>query len=160
MIDWPTATEPVNEILSTSGLLELGADDIAQTCDDVEEAFRKIGFVQSLDQDPRLERAELARFHDDGAPRGDRRRELEADEERVGVPRGDEPRDADRLERDRRLAPAARPRHFLKRLLRGRESVDPALHEQLGEAHNAAVFFDHHRGQIGGARQSRLVETT
>src|SRR6266852_3692012 len=46
MIDLPTPTNPVNEILATSGLRTSGADDIAAPRDHVQETLREIGLVQ------------------------------------------------------------------------------------------------------------------
>ena len=92
----PTPTEPVKEILATSGIAyEFGADDLAEAGDDVQETVREFSLVQSLDQHPCLQRAHLAWLDDDGATRGDGGSELEANEQHVRIPS----RDQDRLRR-------------------------------------------------------------
>ena len=86
---------------------ELGADDIAEARDDIANTLRELGLVQSLDHHPCLQRAQLAGLNDDRTAGGDGRGQLEANEQRVRVPRRNQTGHADRLQGDRRLAPAS-----------------------------------------------------
>src|ERR1700676_738462 len=72
MIVSPTATEPVNEILATSGLRTSSAPTTLPSLrDHVQETLRKIGLVQRLHQHPSLARAQLAWLNDDRTAGGD-----------------------------------------------------------------------------------------
>src|SRR5580704_7442978 len=74
------------------------------------------------------------------------------------IPRGNQPGHTDRLQGYRRLAPVAGQRHLLKRLFGGPERRDARLHNQSGELHDTAVFFDHGGRQIIGARRSGRMQ--
>ena len=137
---------------------ELGADDIPPARDDVEKTPRQLGLMQSLDQHLRLQRAQLARLDDDGTACGNGRGQLEANEQRVRIPRGNQAGHADRLQGHGRLAPTAGQRHLLKRLFGGLERRDARLHNQSGELHDTAVFFHHGGRQIVDARRSGRMQ--
>jgi len=61
-------------------------------------------------------------------------------------------RHADRLQGDRRLAPAACQGKLLERLLSRQKRVDAGLHDEPCELDDAAVFLHHHGRQIVNAR--------
>ena len=75
----PTPTEPVNEILATSGLRTSSAPTVvAAARDDVQETVREFSLVQCLYQNPRLQRTYLAWLDHHGATSGDGGSEFEA----------------------------------------------------------------------------------
>ena len=88
---------------------ELRADHVSSADHDVAHAFGELGRVDALDHHLRLQRAQLTRLEDDRTTGAHGGCQLEADEQRVGVPRGNQAGHADRLQGDRRLAPGLCP---------------------------------------------------
>ena len=94
----PTSTLPVNAILSTSGCATIArARRFAEAGDDVDDAGRKAGVVESWRQLQHRQRRLLGRLEHHRAARADRRRELPRGHQQRVVPRDDLPGDADRL---------------------------------------------------------------
>src|SRR4029077_1696122 len=69
---------------------EFGADGASATNHDVADALWKPRRIDALEHHPGLQRTELAGLDDDGTPCRNSRRKLEADEQRIGVPRSDQ----------------------------------------------------------------------
>ncbi|KAF5406936.1 MAG: hypothetical protein Udaeo2_29820 [Candidatus Udaeobacter sp.] len=114
--------------------------------------------MESLDQDTGLQRTQLTWLNNDSTTSGNGRSQLEANEQRVCIPRSDQTGNAYRLQRDRGLVPMACPRHFLKRLFSGEKRVDARLHDKFGEPNNSAVFFDHRGSKIVYASRGGFIQ--
>ena len=101
----PARVEPVNDIMSMSGMGgHRLADRRAVAVDQVEDARRHARLVQHFGEEDGVHRRDLARLEHHGAAGGERRRDLADDLVDRPVPRRDQAADADRLARDQRAA--------------------------------------------------------
>src|SRR6266481_6486501 len=159
IIPSPTATEPVKEILSTSGLRTSSAPTTlprpvttfmrpfgrsaswrASTKTRVCSELNSLGLITTV-QPAAMAEASLRQMNNAFAFHA-----------------GDQTGNAYRLQRDRRFVPMARPRHFLNRLFSGEKRVDARFHDEFGEANNSAVFFDHRGSKIVESRRSGFMQ--
>src|SRR5580704_3803042 len=154
----PTATEPVNEILSTPGFRTSSAPTtLPRPVTTLRRPFGKSASWRAS-INTRVCNALNSLGNNDSAARRDGRGQLEANEQRVRIPRGDQAGHADRLQGHRRLAPTPRPLNLVKRLFGRQKGIETGLHDQSGEPHDAAIFFDHCSRQIVEPRRSGLVQ--
>jgi hypothetical protein len=92
----PTAVEPVNATLSTSGCRTERRARLARAGDDVHDAGGQVGLLQDLGEDQRAERRGLGRLQHDGVAGGEGGRDLPRQHEQREVPRDDLRGDAER----------------------------------------------------------------
>ena len=122
----PTSVEPVNAILSTSGLLDERGARAAVAGDDVDDARRQLRLPQDVAEEQRRERRRLGGLEHDGVPGGERGRDLPREHQQREVPRDDLRRHADAGAacgsgtRTRACRPSPRSRRSARRRAAGR----------------------------------------
>ena len=107
---FPVSVEPVNEIMSTSRVLEQRRARAAVARDHVDDARRQFGFLHDLREVKRRKRRHLRRLEDDRVAGGQRRRQLPRSEQQREIRRNDR---ADHAVRPRPFRAAHRPRQLV-----------------------------------------------